>query len=52
VNASIWNALTYPFVKDAVDGGRLELHGAYLDFVAGSFELWTYNYSRTEPQPF
>ena len=52
VNASLWNALTHPFVKDAVESGKLGLHGAYFDFVRGSFQFWTFNYNLTEPESF
>ena len=47
VNVSLSNALTYPFVKDAVQAGTLELHGAYFDFVNGAFERWSYHETLT-----
>ena len=52
VKASLWNALTYPFVKEAVQSKKLALHGAYFDFIKGSFEHWSFNYNFTEPEFF
>lgn len=43
VNVSLWNCMTYPFVKDAVQQQKLALHGAYFDFVNGAFEHWALN---------
>uniref|UniRef100_A0A7N0T657 Carbonic anhydrase n=1 Tax=Kalanchoe fedtschenkoi TaxID=63787 RepID=A0A7N0T657_KALFE len=40
VNVSLANLLTYPFVKEAVEDGKVTLKGAHYDFVKGAFELW------------
>ncbi len=38
---SLKNLMTFPFVKERVEDGRLELHGWYFDFSSG--ELFGYN---------
>lgn len=40
VNVSLDNLLSYPFVKEAVDDGKIALTGAHYDFVKGVFDLW------------
>ena len=35
------NCLSFPFVREKVENGELSLHGAYYDFVDGSFERWS-----------
>ncbi|KAH7431841.1 hypothetical protein KP509_08G069200 [Ceratopteris richardii] len=51
VNVSLWNCMTYPFVRVAVEQGSLTLHGAYFDFVNGAFDRWGLQCSVEEPQP-
>ena len=41
IRQSLRNLLTFPFVKDRVEGGELSLHGAWFDISSG--ELWTMN---------
>ncbi|RDE09621.1 carbonic anhydrase [Pelagibacterium lacus] len=41
IRQSLGNLLTFPFVKERVDAGRLSLHGAWFDISTG--ELWTMN---------
>ena len=38
VGVSLQNLLTFPFVKDAVDAGKLSLHGLYFDIGSGVLE--------------
>ena len=52
VNVSLWNSMTYPFVKKAVLSGGLTLHGAYFDFVNGAFEHWPHNNKSVQPESF
>ncbi|KAI4999331.1 hypothetical protein ZWY2020_003920 [Hordeum vulgare] len=40
VNVSLRNLKSYPFVKDRLNKGALNLIGARYDFVCGSFETW------------
>ncbi|VAH77823.1 unnamed protein product [Triticum turgidum subsp. durum] len=40
VNISLRNLKSYPFVKDRLNKGTLNLIGARYDFVRGSFETW------------
>uniref|UniRef100_A0A453F3T5 Carbonic anhydrase n=1 Tax=Aegilops tauschii subsp. strangulata TaxID=200361 RepID=A0A453F3T5_AEGTS len=40
VNISLRNLKSYPFVKDRLNKGTLNLIGARYDFVHGSFETW------------
>lgn len=40
VNVSLDNLLSYPFVKEAVDDGKIALRGAHYNFVKGVFDLW------------
>lgn len=41
INNSLNNLLTFPWIKQAVDEGRLQLHGWYYDFVDGALSAWT-----------
>jgi carbonic anhydrase len=41
VRVSLGNLMSFPFVRDAVDGGRLRLHGWYFDLDRG--ELYGYD---------
>ena len=41
VDQSLRNCLSFPFVRERVENGEVSLHGAYYDFVNGSFERWT-----------
>ncbi|KAH7441933.1 hypothetical protein KP509_03G062800 [Ceratopteris richardii] len=50
VNVSLWNCMSYPFVKEAVQQKKLALHGAYFDFVNGDFQRWALNYRVDEPE--
>ncbi|OMO69643.1 Carbonic anhydrase [Corchorus olitorius] len=49
VNVSLGNLLTYPFVRDGLVNKTLSLKGGYYDFVKGSFELWSLQYSLSSP---
>lgn len=40
VLVSLGNLMTFPFVRDAVTGGRLELHGVWKDIRDGSLEIY------------
>ncbi|KAF3524869.1 hypothetical protein F2Q69_00046307 [Brassica cretica] len=40
VNVTLANLLSYPFVRERVEKGKLALRGAHYDFVNGTFELW------------
>ncbi|CAH8385665.1 unnamed protein product [Eruca vesicaria subsp. sativa] len=40
VNVTLGNLLSYPFVRERVEKGKLALRGAHYDFVNGTFELW------------
>ncbi|KAF3524871.1 hypothetical protein F2Q69_00046305 [Brassica cretica] len=40
VNVTLGNLLSYPFVRERVEKGKLALRGAHYDFVDGTFELW------------
>ncbi|MGB1209260.1 MAG: carbonic anhydrase [Paracoccaceae bacterium] len=40
VLVSLTNLMSFPFVKDAVDGGTLSLHGLWTDIGAGGLEQW------------
>eukprot|EP00246_Nothoceros_aenigmaticus_P017562 TRINITY_DN868_c0_g1_i1.p2 TRINITY_DN868_c0_g1~~TRINITY_DN868_c0_g1_i1.p2 ORF type:complete len:275 (-),score=56.85 TRINITY_DN868_c0_g1_i1:343-1167(-) len=42
VNVSLGNLLTYPFVTEAVEAGKLKLHGSFYDLVNGKFEHWDF----------
>eukprot|EP00250_Pteridium_aquilinum_P014475 c22015_g1_i1 orf=326-1138(+) len=52
VNVSLWNCMSYPFVKEAVQQEKLALHGAFFDFVNGGFERWSLNYKIAEAEAF
>ena len=39
VRLSLRNLMSYPFVSDAVEAGRLELHGLWNDIGAGGIEM-------------
>ncbi|KAI5078267.1 hypothetical protein GOP47_0005938 [Adiantum capillus-veneris] len=52
VNVSLWNCMSYPFVKEGVQQGTLALHGAFFDFVNGAFERWAINYKLEEAEKF
>jgi carbonic anhydrase len=41
INNSLNNLLTFPWIKQAVDEGRLQLHGWYYDFVDCGLSAWT-----------
>lgn len=45
VNLSLWNCLSFPFVRETVAAGKLSLHGGYYDFVNGSFERWSVDFN-------
>nr|DAD34586.1 TPA_asm: hypothetical protein HUJ06_005226 [Nelumbo nucifera] len=49
VNTSLFNLLTYPFVRDAVLKKTLYLKAGYYDFVNGSFELWSVHVGACHP---
>ncbi|KDP31102.1 hypothetical protein JCGZ_11478 [Jatropha curcas] len=51
VNFSLINIQTYPYVKAAMDKGKLTLRGGYYDFVNGIFELWEVKDCITQPIP-
>jgi len=40
VNVSLYNLLTYPWVKEGVENGTLKLVGARYHFVNGVFDTW------------
>ncbi|CAL4962442.1 unnamed protein product [Urochloa decumbens] len=40
VNVSLYNLLTYPWVKEGVAAGTLKLVGGHYDFVKGVFTTW------------
>jgi carbonic anhydrase len=40
VLVSLGNLMTFPFVREAVEAGRLELHGAWKDIRDGSLEVY------------
>ncbi|MCO5548040.1 hypothetical protein L7F22_001496 [Adiantum nelumboides] len=44
-NYSLWNCLSYPFVREKMASGDLTLHGAYYDFVNNALESWTLDLS-------
>jgi len=56
IRNSVDNLLTFPWIKDLVEGGKLQLYGAWFDISAG--ELWVINndskeFERQEPHtPF
>ena len=39
VGISLENLMTFPFVREAVEGGRLSLHGAWFDIGAGTLHV-------------
>lgn len=41
IRISLANLMSFPFVREAVEGGRLALHGWYFDLERG--ELWRYS---------
>eukprot|EP00250_Pteridium_aquilinum_P015593 c22661_g1_i1 orf=558-1520(-) len=41
VTHSLWNCLSFPFVREKMASGELTLHGGYYDFVNGAFEHWS-----------
>lgn len=45
VNISLGNLLTYPFVRHAVMKKTLSLKGGHYDFIKGTFELWSLDFS-------
>lgn len=45
VNYSLWNCLSYPFVREKMVLGELTLHGGYYDFVNNAFESWSLDVS-------
>ncbi|QIK39517.1 carbonic anhydrase [Pontivivens nitratireducens] len=49
IKVSLENLLTFPFVRDAVDNGRLAMHGAWTDI--GSGELHAYDGSLDQFRP-
>ncbi|MCC7320193.1 MAG: carbonic anhydrase [Rubellimicrobium sp.] len=40
VVASLNNLMTFPFVREAVEGGRMTLHGLWNDIGEGGLEFW------------
>lgn len=49
IKVSLENLLTFPFVRDAVDNGRLAMHGAWTDIASG--ELHAYDGSLDDFRP-
>ncbi|KAI3827866.1 hypothetical protein L1987_01953 [Smallanthus sonchifolius] len=49
INNSLLNLLTYPWVEERVAKGLLSLHGGYYDFVDCTYEKWTLDYQRGNP---
>ncbi|PIN01391.1 putative carbonic anhydrase involved in protection against oxidative damage [Handroanthus impetiginosus] len=45
VSVSLGNLLSYPFVREGLVNGSLALKGGYYDFVKGTFELWSLQFS-------
>ncbi|KAG6543044.1 hypothetical protein Mapa_015540 [Marchantia paleacea] len=45
VNNSLSNLMSYPFVEEAVNQGKVSLHGGYYDHIEGSFHKWDFNAS-------
>ena len=45
VNLSLANLLTFPFIRDRLESGRLQIYGMHYDFVEGKFVL-THNSRR------
>ena len=37
---SLRNLMTFPFVRDAVEAGRLELHGVWKDIRDGGLDVY------------
>nr|AJA06257.1 beta-type carbonic anhydrase 3-like protein [Brassica juncea] len=52
VNVTLGNLLSYPFVRERVEKGKLALRGAHYDFVNGTFELWDLDVKTTPAWPF
>lgn len=48
VNLSLENLETFPFICDAVQAGRLRLHGWYFDFTDGVLETWNSDTAKFE----
>lgn len=51
---SIENLMTFPFIKNLVDGGKLQLHGAYFGVAEGSLSIvdqTTNEFSRVYQSP-
>ncbi|GKA29015.1 beta carbonic anhydrase 5, chloroplastic isoform X2 [Tanacetum coccineum] len=49
INNSLLNLLTYPWVEERVAKGLLSLHGGYYNFVDCTYEKWTLDYQRNNP---
>lgn len=49
VLVSLRNLMTFPFVRDAVEGGRLELHGVWKDIRDGGIEAFDPETGRFAP---
>ncbi|XVE83964.1 hypothetical protein DITRI_Ditri16bG0131100 [Diplodiscus trichospermus] len=49
VNVSLGNLLSYPFVRDGLVKKTLALKGGYYDFINGTFELWSLQFSLSSP---
>ncbi|CAH8297826.1 unnamed protein product [Eruca vesicaria subsp. sativa] len=52
VNVTLANLLSYPFVRERVEKGKLALRGAHYDFVNGTFELWELDVKTTPAYTF
>jgi carbonic anhydrase len=40
VQLSLENLATFPFVREAMEAGNLNLHGWYLNIFEGALEIW------------
>ncbi|MEM9320557.1 MAG: carbonic anhydrase [Pseudomonadota bacterium] len=49
VHVSLENLMGYPFVAEAVDQGRLRLHGLWVEIGAGAFESYDGHLKRFSP---
>jgi carbonic anhydrase len=49
VRLSLENLVTFPFVRDAMTAGNLNLHGWYLNIFEGSLEVWNAESGIFEP---
>lgn len=49
VHVSLENLMSYPFVREAVEAGRLRLHGLWVDIGKGSIESYDGELNRFSP---